>query len=53
MRWRYDWLDLNGAAGHIRGVDVYTVEDGLIAGSCHTAKDEPPAPYPKFAPRPY
>ena len=31
MRWRYHWIDLQGQAGHIRGVDVYTVKDGLIA----------------------
>lgn len=31
MRWRYDWVDLNGQRGHIRGVDIYTLRDGLIA----------------------
>ncbi len=31
MRWRYNWIDPQGRAGHIRGVDVYTVRDGLIA----------------------
>jgi steroid delta-isomerase-like uncharacterized protein len=31
MRWRYDWLDLQGKAGHIRGVDIYKLENGLIA----------------------
>ncbi len=31
MRWRYNWIDPEGRAGHIRGVDVYTVRDGLIA----------------------
>jgi limonene-1,2-epoxide hydrolase len=30
MRWRYDWGDGAGAAGHIRGVDVFQVRDGLI-----------------------
>lgn len=25
-RWRYDWGD-----GHVRGVDVFTVRDGLVA----------------------
>lgn len=25
-RWRYDWAD-----GHVRGVDVFTVRDGLVA----------------------
>ena len=31
MRWRYHWNDRQGQAGHIRGVDVYTVRNGLIA----------------------
>ena len=31
MRWRYNWIDPRGQAGHIRGVDVYTIRDGLIA----------------------
>lgn len=31
MRWTYHWIDLQGQAGHMRGVDVYTVRDGLIA----------------------
>jgi ketosteroid isomerase-like protein len=31
MRWTYHWIDLLGKAGHLRGVDVYTVRDGLIA----------------------
>jgi ketosteroid isomerase-like protein len=26
VRWRYDWGE-----GHVRGVDVFTVRDGLIA----------------------
>jgi ketosteroid isomerase-like protein len=26
VRWRYDWGD-----GHVRGVDLFTVRDGLIA----------------------
>lgn len=30
MLWTYRWNDLEGKAGHIRGVDVYTLEDGLI-----------------------
>ncbi|MDN5750973.1 MAG: nuclear transport factor 2 family protein [Pseudonocardia sp.] len=25
-RWRYDWVD-----GHVRGVDLFTVRDGLVA----------------------
>ena len=31
MRWRYSWEDEQGQPGHIRGVDVYRMEDGLIA----------------------
>lgn len=31
MLWRYDWTDLNGQPGHIRGVDIYTLRYGLIA----------------------
>ncbi len=31
MLWRYNWRDQAGTPGHIRGVDVYTVRDGLIA----------------------
>jgi hypothetical protein len=30
MRWRYEWVDENGSKGHVRGVDVYQVRDGLI-----------------------
>lgn len=31
MRWRYSWEDEHGQPGHIRGVDVYRMENGLIA----------------------
>ena len=31
MLWTYHWADNNGAAGHIRGVDVYRLKDNLIA----------------------
>jgi limonene-1,2-epoxide hydrolase len=31
IRWRYDWLDLQGKAGHVRGVDIYKLENSLIA----------------------
>src|SRR5690554_4647483 len=30
MRWRYEWVDGDGKPGHVRGVDVYRVQDGLI-----------------------
>lgn len=31
MRWVYRWTDEAGQAGHIRGIDLYTVRGGLIA----------------------
>lgn len=31
MLWRYRWVSADGEVGHIRGVDVYTILDGLIA----------------------
>jgi len=31
MRWSYHWVGADGASGHIRGVDLYTIENGLIA----------------------
>lgn len=31
LRWRYDWVDAAGQPGHVRGVDVFTVKDGLIS----------------------
>lgn len=31
MRWTYHWADAPGKAGHVRGVDLYRLEDGLIA----------------------
>lgn len=31
MRWLYRWTDAQGLSGHIRGVDVYRLRDGLIA----------------------
>ena len=30
MRWRYEWVDLAGNKGHVRGVDIYRVEGGTI-----------------------
>jgi predicted SnoaL-like aldol condensation-catalyzing enzyme len=30
MRWRYEWVDAAGNPGHVRGVDVFRVESGLI-----------------------
>ena len=31
MRWIYRWVDPQGKPGHIRGVDLYRLRDGLIA----------------------
>ncbi len=31
MRWRYDWVDAAGQKGHVRGVDIYRVKQGLIS----------------------
>lgn len=31
VRWRYDWVDRSGAAGHVRGVDLFRVRDGRVA----------------------
>ncbi|MEI2692949.1 MAG: nuclear transport factor 2 family protein [Anaerolineae bacterium] len=30
IRWRYDWVDAAGQPGHVRGVNIFTVKDGLI-----------------------
>jgi predicted SnoaL-like aldol condensation-catalyzing enzyme len=30
MRWRYNWEDAAGEMGHVRGVDIFQVRDGLI-----------------------
>ncbi|MGA7194609.1 MAG: nuclear transport factor 2 family protein [Anaerolineales bacterium] len=30
MRWRYDWIDAGGKQGHVRGVDIFKLKDGLI-----------------------
>lgn len=31
MRWRYLWVDAAGKEGHVRGVDIFQVRDGLIS----------------------
>lgn len=33
VRWRYDWGD-----GHVRGIDVFRVRDGLVAEKCSYVK---------------
>lgn len=30
MKWKFEWVEASGAPKHIRGVDVFKVEDGLI-----------------------
>jgi predicted SnoaL-like aldol condensation-catalyzing enzyme len=30
MLWRYDWVDASGEKGHVRGVDIFRVQNGLI-----------------------
>jgi ketosteroid isomerase-like protein len=39
MLWTYHWVDNNGVAGHIRGVDVYRIKNNLIAGKFSYVKD--------------
>lgn len=31
MRWKYSWVDAAGNRGHVRGVDVFKLKDGLIS----------------------
>jgi hypothetical protein len=33
QRWRYSWT-----GGHVRGVDLFTVRDGLVAVKCSYVK---------------
>ncbi len=30
MRWRYEWTNDDGSTGHVRGVDVLRLRDGLV-----------------------
>jgi len=30
MRWRYNWVDMEGETGHVRGVDIFRVRNGSI-----------------------
>jgi uncharacterized protein (TIGR03086 family) len=30
LRWRFEWVDEDGATGHVRGVDVLRLRDGLV-----------------------
>jgi uncharacterized protein (TIGR03086 family) len=31
VHWRYDWSGVDGAPGHVRGVDIFRVRGGLVA----------------------
>lgn len=31
VRWRYQWVAQDGERGHIRGVDLFRVQDGKVA----------------------
>lgn len=31
MRWRYDWVDVSGTNGHVRGVDIFKIREGFIS----------------------
>ena len=31
MRWKYNWVDAAGQKGHVRGVDIFQVKEGLIS----------------------
>lgn len=31
MRWKYSWVDVIGDKGHVRGVDIFQLKDGLIS----------------------
>jgi limonene-1,2-epoxide hydrolase len=31
MRWKYTWKDESGKSGHVRGVDLFKVMNGLIS----------------------
>lgn len=31
MRWTYTWVDAAGKKGHVRGVDIFKIKDGLIS----------------------
>ena len=31
MRWKYSWVDSAGEKGHVRGVDIFQVKNGIIS----------------------
>jgi ketosteroid isomerase-like protein len=38
VRWVYRWIAGDGSPGHVRGVDVFRVRDGLVAEKCSYVK---------------
>ncbi len=38
MRWRYEWVDESGNKGHVRGVDIFQIKNGLIAAKLSYVK---------------
>jgi nuclear transport factor 2 (NTF2) superfamily protein len=30
LRWRYEWKNDDGSDGHVRGVDIMRLDDGLV-----------------------
>jgi ketosteroid isomerase-like protein len=38
VRWVYRWASPDGSTGHVRGVDVFRVRDGLVAEKCSYVK---------------
>ena len=38
VRWHHRWVDLDGKAGHLRGVDVFRVRNGKVAEKLSYAK---------------
>lgn len=38
MRWRYSWIDGTGSQGHVRGVDIFTVREGVICAKLSYVK---------------
>ena len=38
QRWVYRWVSADGSPGHVRGVDVFRVRDGLVVEKCSYVK---------------
>jgi predicted SnoaL-like aldol condensation-catalyzing enzyme len=38
MRWKYSWVDPAGIKGHVRGVDIFQVKNGLIVAKLSYVK---------------